>query len=482
MLNIKFIINLFGRILVVVSIFMLICGIVAWSYGEYDRDSLLISAALTFIAGSIPWLLTRNVGRDMIKREGYIVVTMVWVVLSLFGALPYMLSGATATFTDAFFETISGFTTTGASIINDVEALPHGILLWRSTTHLLGGMGVVVLAVAILPYFGFGGMQLYSAEATGVTHDKLHPRITRTAKMFWGIYLLLIFIQIILLMLGDMNLFDAVCHSFGAVSSGGFSTRNASAGAFSPYIQYVTIIFMFLAATNFTLIYFGFKGNFKKAFSNGEFKLYYRLILITTIIIAVTLYITQGYDVEAAFRSALFQVTTIVSTTGFISDDYTLWHPAVTYILFILMFSGGCAGSTAGGIKIMRHLIMFKNSRLEFKRMTHPMAIIPLKLDGKPIAKEIVYKVLAFTMIYMIFFAAGSLTLTFLGLDYTSAMGGVASCMTGAGPGLGSVGPSTTFASVPDAGKWVISFLMLVGRLEMFSVLILFSPDFWRNK
>lgn len=481
MLNIRFIVNLFGLVLIFESFFMLLCGVVAWFYGGNDVDALLLSSAITFTAGFFPWLLTRSVKKDLIKRESYIVVTLVWVVISLFGALPYILSGTIISFTDAFFETISGFTTTGASILTDVEALPHGILLWRSTTHFLGGMGVVVLAVAILPYFGFGGMQLYSAEAAGVTHDKLHPRIAQTAKSLWGIYVFLIALQVVFLLFGGMDLFDAVCHSFGTMASGGFSTKNASLAAYSPYIQYVVIVFMFFAGTNFTLFYFVWKGQFAKIRCNGELSVYVRIIAIATAVIAVSLFFLHGYGAEESFRSALFQVTSIITSTGFATDDYMQWHPALTFIIFLLLFSGACAGSTSGGIKIMRHHIMFRNSRLEFRRMIHPMAVVPLKLGGKTVSKEIIYKVLAFVMVYMLIFSLGSLSLAFLGLDIDSAMGAAATTMGGVGPGLGSVGPASNFFAVPDLGKWILSFLMLLGRLELFSVLILFSPDFWRN-
>ncbi len=481
MLNIRFIVNLFGLVLIFESFFMLICGVVAWLYGGNDVDALLLSSVITFSAGFFPWLLTRSVKKDLIKRESYIVVTLVWVVISLFGALPYILSGTIISFTDAFFETISGFTTTGASILTDIEALPHGILLWRSTTHFLGGMGVVVLAVAILPYFGFGGMQLYSAEAAGVTHDKLHPRIAQTAKSLWGIYVFLTALQVVFLLFGGMDLFDAVCHSFGTMASGGFSTKNASLAAYSPYIQYVVIVFMFFAGTNFTLFYFVWKGQFAKIRCNGELSVYIRIIALATAVIAVSLFFLHGYGAEESFRSALFQVTSIITSTGFATDDYMQWHPALTFIMFLLLFSGACAGSTSGGIKIMRHHIMFRNSRLEFRRMIHPMAVVPLKLGGKTVSKEIIYKVLAFVMVYMLIFSLGSLSLAFLGLDIDSAMGAAATTMGGVGPGLGSVGPASNFFAVPDLGKWILSFLMLLGRLELFSVLILFSPDFWRN-
>lgn len=482
MLNIRFIINLFGLILVFESLFMLLCAGVAFYYGEPDVVAFLQSAAVTFLSGATSWSLTRKVKQDMIKREGYIVVTLVWVVISVFGGLPYLFSGAVTSFTDAFFETISGFTTTGASIFKDVEVLPHGILMWRSITHFLGGMGVVVLAVAILPYFGFGGMQLYSAEAAGVTHDKLHPRITQTAKSLWGIYMFLIGLEIFFLLIGGMPLFDSICHSFGTLASGGFSTKNASLAAYSPYLQYVVIVFMILAGTNFTLFYFIWKNQYQKVRNNGEFQVYLRIIGVATLIIGVSLYFIHGMGVEESFRAALFQVTSIITSTGFATADYTIWHPALTFLIFLLMFSGACAGSTSGGIKIMRHHIMFRNSKLEFKRMIHPMAVIPLKIKGVVISKEIVYKVLAFVMMYMMIFSIGSILLTFFGMDIDSAMGASATTMGGIGPGLGTVGPISNYSEVHVAGKWVLSVLMLLGRLELFSVLILFSPAFWKNK
>ncbi|TAJ12504.1 TrkH family potassium uptake protein [Marinilabiliaceae bacterium JC017] len=481
MLNKKFIINLFGLVLMFESLFMLLCGGVSLFYGEDDLMAFLYAALITFSFGFFPWLMTRNVKKDLIKREGYIVVTLVWVIMSVFGSLPFIFSGYIPRFTDAFFETISGFTTTGASILEDIEALPHGVLFWRSTTHFIGGMGIIVLAVAILPYFGFGGMQLYNAEAAGVTNDKLHPRITQTAKSLWGIYVSLILLETVFLMFGGMPLFDALCHSFGTIASGGFSTKNTSLAGYSPYIQYVVVLFMIFAGTNFTLFYFAWKGKWQKIKQNGEFKIYLYIIGIVSLIVAVSLIFTEHYGIEKAFRDSLFQVVSILTSTGFATADYTAWHGSLTFIFFILMFSGACAGSTSGGIKIMRHNILIRNSMLEFKRMTHPLAVISLRINKKVIPKEVVFKVLAFVMIYMIIFSLGSLSLTFLGLEFDAAMGAAATTMGGIGPGLGSVGPVSNFAHVAIAGKWILSLLMLLGRLELFSVLILFSPEFWRN-
>ncbi len=482
MLDKKFIFSAFGLALVFESLFMLLCAGVAIIYQEYDVQAFLISFAITFLTGGGIWLLNRKEDKEQLKRESFIVVTLVWVVMSAFGALPYLFSGTISNFTDAFFETISGFTTTGASVINDIEALPHGILFWRSITHLIGGMGIIVLAVAILPYFGFGGMQLFNAEASGVVNDKLHPRVTKTAKSLWGIYVLLVAGETVFLMLGGMPLFDALCHSFGTIASGGFSTKNDSIAGYSPYTQYVVIVFMILAGTNFTLFFFLGKGDWKKFISNPELKLFLSIIAIATLTITVALIFMDNEPIERSFRDALFQVSSIITSTGFVTADYTLWHPYLTFIIFMLMFSGACVGSTSGGIKLFRHMILFKNIRIEFKKMTHPMAILPLKIGRKSVSSEIVYKVLAFLVLYMIICAVGVFALTAVGMNIESASGAVATSMGGIGPGLGSVGPMNNFFAVPTAGKWILSVLMLLGRLELFSVLILFSPAFWRHQ
>ncbi|GAF05578.1 TrkH family potassium uptake protein [Saccharicrinis fermentans] len=441
----------------------------------------MISSAITFFTGGICWFFNKTNHKVQLKRESFIIVTTVWVVMSIFGALPYLLSGAINNFTDAFFEAISGFTTTGASVINDIEALPHGILFWRSITHLIGGMGIIVLAVAILPYFGFGGMQLYNAEAAGVVNDKLHPKITRTAKSLWGIYVLLVALETIFLILGGMPLFDALCHSFSTVASGGFSTKNDSIAGYSPYIQYVIIVFMLFAGTNFSLFYFLGRGNWKKFISNSELKVYLYITFITTVFIAITLISLDHFPAEESFRASLFQVSSIITSTGFVTADYTSWHPYITFIFFILMFSGACVGSTSGGIKLFRHMILFKSIQIEFKRMTHPQAIIPLKIGNKSISVEVIYKVLAFLMLYATICAIGIFSLTLTGMNVESASGAVATSMGGIGPGLGTVGPIHNFFAVPAIGKWILSALMLLGRLELFSVLILFSTNFWRH-
>lgn len=480
MLNKKLILNLIGLLLIVEGILMLIPAIVSLIYHENDLIPFLQSSAITIFIGFILWILTRDAKRAVGKREGFIIVTIVWVIYSVFGSLPYILSGSIPSFTNAFFETISGFTTTGASIINDIEVLPHGILFWRSMTHLIGGMGILVLTVAVLPFLGVGGMQLFNAEASTVTPDKLHPKMRETARRLWGIYLLLILIETIMLKFGGMNLFDALCHSFGTLASGGFSTKNASIAAFSPYIQYVVIFFMILAGTNFNLHYYLIKGKFRKIFKNQEYKFYILIILISTIIIAFFLVKNDG-SIEKSFRDALFQVTSIVTCTGFVTADYTGWAKFLWFFIFILMFVGGSVGSTSGGIKVLRHFLLFKNTITEFKKMLHPSAVIPVRYNGNVISNDIIFKVQAFFLSYIVIFITSSLLLTFFGMDFVSSMGAVVTTMGGIGPGLGTVGPVNNFALVPSAGKWILSFMMLIGRLEIFSVIILFSPAFWKK-
>jgi len=493
-INLNAILKVTGLLLVIEGLFMLSSlGFSAWyepvSFSTlvffnstHDFLPLLVSGTGVCLIGMILWLLNRNLDQNSIgKREGYIIVSLAWVIISLFGAIPFVLSGVTTNYTDAFFETISGFTTTGASIFTDIESIPKGIMFWRSMTHWIGGMGIIVLSLAILPILGIGGMQLFVAEVPGITPDKIHPRITQTAKRLWFIYVLFTLVQTALLMLGGLNLFDSLCHAFGTMATGGFSTKNDSIAGFSPYLQYVIIIFMFLAGINFSLHYFALKGKFQKIFSNEELRLYSLIVLVSSLVIASAFISIQGTPVEKAFRDSLFQVVSIVTTTGFVSSNYLLWPFFTWFLLFLLMFTGGCAGSTGGGIKIVRITLLFKNSLLELKRIIHPQAMLPVRLNGKSIPQEIIFNVLAFFLIYIIVFAFGSLLMSFLGLEFESAIGSVASCLGNIGPGLGIVGPVLNYGLIPDAGKWLLAFLMLLGRLELFTVLILFSPTFWRK-
>ena len=481
-MNLKIIFKVLGLLLLVEGIAMLLALAVAIIYGENDIFAFLVSSGINLGIGGIITLLTRNAKKDIGKREGFIIVTMVWVVFSLFGSFPYMLSGSIPNFTDAFFETISGFTTTGSSILNDIEALPHGILFWRSISQWLGGMGIIVLSLAILPVFGIGGMQLFIAEVPGPTPDKISPRIKQTAKALWGIYLLFTLVETILLWIGGMSLYDAVCHSFTTMATGGFSTKQASIAYWpSPFIQYVIILFMFLAGTNFTLSYLAIKGKFKNAVKDEEFKYYGVIILGFTGLITIGLLLSSQLHFEQAFRNALFQVVSIVTTTGFATADYLLWKPILMILIFALFFFGGSAGSTGGGIKIMRIVVLAKNGYYELKRLIHPHAIIPVKFNKHSVDTKIVTNVLAFFMLYMVIFFVGTIIFTLIEPDMESSMGAVATSLGNIGPGLGSVGPAENFYHIKPVGKWFLSFLMLLGRLELFTVLVLFSPTFWKQ-
>ena len=476
------ILKVLGLLLLVEGIAMLIAMAVALLYGEHDAMAFLISAVINLGSGALITLLTWKAKKDIGKREGFVIVTMVWIVFSLFGSFPYMISGAIPNFTDAFFETISGFTTTGSSILNDIESLPHGILFWRSISQWLGGMGIIVLSLAILPVFGIGGMQLFIAEVPGPTPDKISPRITQTAKTLWGIYMLFTAAETLLLWAGGMSFYDAICHGFTTMATGGFSTKQASIAHWSsPYIQYVITVFMFLAGTNFTLSYLAMKGKFSSIFKDEEFKYYGIIILSFTAIITIGLLVSSHLQFEPAFRDSIFQVVSIVTTTGYATADYLLWKPILTMLIFALFFFGGSAGSTGGGIKIMRIVLLSKNGYYELKRLIHPHAIIPVKFNKHSVDSKIVTNVLAFFMLYMVIFFVSTIIFTLIEPDMESSMGAVATSLGNIGPGLGSVGPAENFYHIKPIGKWFLSFLMLLGRLELFTVLVLFSPTFWKE-
>ncbi len=438
---------------------------------------------VTVVVGLTGYVLTKNqTNGGLKKRDGYLVVTLGWLCMSLFGTLPYQFSGQIPGFADAFFETVSGYTTTGASILNDIEAMSKGILMWRSLTQWIGGMGIIVLTVAILPLLGIGGMQLFVAESPGVTPDKLKPRITDTAKRLWLIYLGLTLLEAGLLKLGGMSYFDAVNHSLTTMATGGFSTKQASIAYFtSPFIQYVIIIFMFLAGSNFTLTYFGLHGQLKKVWGNEEFRFYAGFTLGIGLLVTLVVYLVTESSLEPAFRDAMFQLVSIITTTGFVSADYTSWAPLLTVIFFMLMFVGASAGSTAGGVKVVRHVILLKNSILELRRQIHPTAVLPVRLNNVAVSSEITFNVMAFMIIYFMVFALGSVIISALGYDFNTSVGAVATCLGNIGPGIGKVGPMDNFAFISSAGKWVLSFTMILGRLELFTVLILFTPYYWRK-
>ncbi|MEM7296643.1 MAG: TrkH family potassium uptake protein [Bacteroidota bacterium] len=481
--NYKVILKVLSLLLIMNGAFMLTCIPFSIYFGGNDLIALVISAAITASVGGIIWLAVRkNTNNDMRKKDGYLIVTLGWLTMSFFGSLPYMISGAIPDITNAFFETLSGFSTTGASVLTDIESVEKGILFWRSLTQWIGGMGIIVLTVAILPLLGIGGMQLFVAEAPGISPDKLQPRIKETAKRLWIIYCGLTVTELILLWAGGMTFYDAFNHSLTTMATGGFSTKNASVAYYhDPFIQYVIILFMFLAGTNFTMTYFGLHGQFRKVLRNEEFRFYLIFCVAASVIVGLLIY-NLGHDTfEKSMRDALFQVVSLVTTTGYVTHDYTSWTYFLTVIFFLLMFAGGSAGSTAGGIKLVRHILLIKNSLQELKRILHPSAIIPVRFNGKSVNRDITFNVLAFMMIYILIFCFGAIAVSSFGIDFNTSLGAVATTLGNIGPGIGDVGPVDNFAHLPMGVKWILSFLMLIGRLELFTVLILFTPYFWRK-
>ncbi|MCK7590203.1 TrkH family potassium uptake protein [Subsaxibacter sp. CAU 1640] len=494
--NYKIIFHFFGLLLLFNGGFMLLSTLISLIYKDGVTLELFTSGIAVLIIGVILMILTKKHSKVMNKREGYLVVTFGWVVMALSGAIPYMITNTIPSFTSAFFETMSGYTTTGATILNNIEIVPEGVLFWRSTTHWIGGMGIIVLAIAILPLLGIGGMQLFAAEAPGPSADKLHPRITDTAKRLWLIYFGYTVAETILLKVAGMSFFDAINHSMSTLSTGGFSTKNASVAHWNdqPIIQYIIIVFMFLAGTNFVLSYYAFKGKVQRALGDEELRLYFKFIVSFTVIVALIIYFRADFSVstinhpqiwgkfEASVRHGLFQVLTVITTTGFITADYTLWTPFLVVFFFGIMFLGGSAGSTAGGVKVVRHLILIKNGFLEFKRALHPNAILPVRYNTKAIAGEIVFNILGFFILYMLSFIVGALVFSMFQIEFQSAVGLSASSLGNIGPALGNFGPVNNYAALPPLAQWWSAFLMLIGRLELFTVLILLTPFFWRNR
>jgi trk system potassium uptake protein TrkH len=495
-LNYKIIFHFLGLLLLFNGGFILLSALVSLIYQDGVTLNLFFAGIITLIIGALVMFQTRDHKKEMNKREGYVVVTFGWIIMALSGTLPYVFTNAIPEFTNAFFETMSGYTTTGASILNDIEVVPKGVLFWRSLTHWIGGMGIIVLAVAILPLLGIGGMQLFAAEAPGPSADKLHPRITDTAKRLWLIYFGYTALETILLKVAGMSFFDAINHAMCTLSTGGFSTKNASVAYWNdqPIIQYIIIVFMFLAGTNFVLSYFAFKGKVQKIIQDEEFRLYFKFVVIFSIIASLIIYFKAEPSLssiahpmvwgegESAVRHGLFQVLAIITTTGFVSADYTFWTPFLVVFFFGLMFLGGSAGSTSGGVKVVRHLLMIKNGFVEFRRSLHPNAVLPVRYNTKSVSGDIVFNILAFFILYMLSFIIGALVFSMFGINFESSVGLAASSLGNVGPALGDFGPVNNYSALPSLGKWWASFLMLIGRLELFTVLILLTPFFWRNR
>jgi len=485
-----------GVLLLFNGAFMLLSSFVSILTNDGQTLALSLAALLTLLVGIVLMLITRNHTKQLNKREGYLVVSLGWILMTLTGMLPYLFTGVFPDVSSAFFETMSGYTTTGSSVLADIEIVPKGILFWRSTTHWIGGMGIIVLAIAILPLLGIGGMQLFTAEAPGPSSDKLHPRITDTAKRLWFIYVGFTLVETLLLWLAGMSFFDAINHAMSTVSTGGFSTKNASVAFWNhqPLIQYIITFFMFIAGMNFVLSYFALTGQVKKIFRDEEFKFFSRMILFCAFVVAVFIYAKVDLSaatsfnhpqplgqIESAIRHALFQVIAVVTTTGFVTADFTAWTPFLTVLFFALMFMGGSAGSTSGGIKGVRHYLMIKSGFLEFNRALHPSAVLQIRYNKGVVQDNVIQNIYGFFILYMLSFIIGSLGFSMIGLDFVSSIGVAASSLGNVGPALGDFGPSFSFYNLSMAGKWWASFLMLLGRLELFTVLILFTSFFWKR-
>lgn len=477
-----------GSLLAFEAFFLLICLIVSICYGENDILPLAITTVLTAGIGIHSIFLSRKKRGEsdvkLGKREGYLIVSLVWVVFSLFGALPYYIGGYTESFTDAYFETISGFSTTGATIFKDVEILPHGIALWRSFTQWVGGMGIIVLSLAILPFLGVGGMQLYIAEVTGPTKDKLTPRVMQTAQMLYGAYVMITLSEVIVFCIGGMGFFDSVCHAMTTISTGGFSTKNEGILYWnSPLLEYLICFFMVLAGVNFMVTYTTMKGDLSRAKKSEEFKIYIIANVCVTLLVFGSLLFTNNAlhpNVEETFRTSLFESTALISGTGYIYTDISQWHPFIWGVLFLCMIVGGCAGSASGGIKIMRVMLLVKNSYLEFKRLLHPQAIIPVKLNQKVVPDNIITNILAYAVIFAGTCMISIIIFMLFDNEFTESAGMAISCLSNVGPGLASQ-TNGVFADQPDLIKWFMGILMLIGRLEIFTVLFVLTPVFWRK-
>ena len=484
--NTRMVFRTMGALLLLEAIFMAVAMCVSLWYKEADSSIFLISTIITLVAGIIGLLIGRRAESRMGEREGYVIVAMVWVVFSIFGMLPYYLSGQVGSFTDAWFETMSGFTTTGATIIPDLDVITHGLLFWRSLTQWIGGMGIIVLSIAILPIFGLNGMQLYAAEVTGLTYEKVSPRISDTAKMMWSTYLVLTATEVLGLWLCGMPIFDAVCHSFSTIATGGFSTKNNSLAYYdSAAIHYMVTFFMFISGINFVLMIYLIRGKARNMVKDEELRWYSIAVVLFTLLITIGLYISRpGWSfvhMERSFRDSIFTVISAMTSTGYTISDYMYWPVVAWVVIFFLMLTGACAGSTAGGIKWVRLSIILKNGVAEFQRRIHPNAIVPVKLNDKAVPQQTINNIMAFLIFYVFIIAVTVVIFCACGVNFDEAIGSAVSAMGNVGISIGQFGPSGTYAEFPIVAKWVMSFVMLIGRLEIFTVLLLFTRTLWKK-
>ena len=477
----RFVAYLIGLLLAFESMLLLACCCVSIVYGERDLMSFIVSFAVCLSVSAILLVYGRRRKCAMSRNEGYIVVALSWVFFSVFGMVPYLWGGFIPNITDSFFETMSGFTTTGATILDNIESMPHGILFWRSLTQWIGGLGIVCFTIVLLPGFGASSQMLYLSEATGVTHNKLYPKTRVMARYIFMVYILLTAVESALLMAGGMGLFDALCHSMTTTATGGFSTKQESIAYWhSPYMEYVVSIFMLLSAINFSLYIVAFKSKWKKLREFVELKWFACSVGLLTLIISAVLFLNNGYSAEEAFRKSLFQVATCHTSCGFATDDYNLWPPFTWMLLIFAMLSGGCTGSTSGGVKNLRLIIIANCIRNQFRQILHPRAVLPVRVGGL-FDNKLLTTVLVFFAAYLSVAFIGWTLLMAFGVGFTEAMSTVISAMGNVGPGLGSFGPAFSWAALPDAAKWILSSLMLIGRLEIFGFLLIFYRSTWKG-
>lgn len=485
MINWKIIWRIIGQLLFIEAVQMVVCLLMSLVYGEDDTLAFALAVIATSVGAIVMQYIGRDAGHIMSRRDAFLVVTFVWIIFSFFGAIPFVASGYVTSPTDAYFETISGFTTTGASLIDDVERLPHALLFWRSLTQWIGGLGIVFFTIATLPSLVGGSLKVFSAEATGPMRTKMHPRLSTTGRWIWGIYSTLTIVCALCFYFEGMSAFDCVNYAMTVTATGGFATHNASTGFFhSVAIDYTAILFMFLCGTSFTLLYLTlFKHKFQEFFRNSEFRLYLSTIVVATLVIGGILMIDCNYDLWAALRSSLFQVVSFMTTTGVFNDDAGQWPHITWVILSVCMFLGGCAGSTSGGFKCVRGVMLWEVIRNEFKRLVHPNAVFPVRVNGASVNIQKQQALFAFLVMYLALCILTYFIMIITGVDSTNAITISLSCASNVGPTLGlEIGPTMSWSVLPDLVKWLLSLLMLMGRLEILSVVVLFTPAFWEDK
>ncbi|MEA3448286.1 MAG: TrkH family potassium uptake protein [Bacteroidota bacterium] len=478
-INFRLIFRIISRTFIIFSISIFLCSLVGFYYKE-SVSPFIYSGLITLVIGVVLHHLTkqRDKNNNLNKKEAYLTVGSTWILICIAGTLPYIFSETIPYFINALFESVSGFTTTGSSILTDIEALPKSILFWRSLTHWIGGLGIIALFLLIMPSFKMGTYHLFTLESS--LQEKIQPRIRSVGIRIMIIYITLTIVEIILLLIGNMNLFESVCHAFGTIATGGFSPKNTSIGGYSPYIQYVIMVFMFLSGTNFIIYYYLISRDFTKIKMNSEVKFYVSIVLGIALLITFVLYFNMGKPLETAFRESFFNVISILTCTGYATADYLQWPAFAWILIFFTMFFGGSTGSTAGGIKMARHVVFWKNIKNIFRQLVHPHAVLTVNLNGNLVKEESNRSILTFIALYMLVFAIGTIVLSFIGLDIQTAAGSAATSMAGIGPGIGTVGPASNFAHLPEAAKLVLSFLMITGRLEIYTILILFTRTFWK--